>query len=74
MDRVLRPCRLLLLTVVVMLIVGNVAAKDQIPHLTILTMSLPAATQNAPYSAILVAAGGTPAYNWATMWYFAPSF
>ncbi len=68
MDRVSRYSCLLLSAVVVMLITGSMAAQQpgpQIPQLTIITMSLPSATENAPYSATLRAASGTPPYTWS---------
>lgn len=67
MNRATRYSCFLLSTLLVMLIAGNMAAQyiHQIPQLTIITMSLPPATQNAPYSATLVAGGGTPPYTWS---------
>ena len=65
MNRAIRYSCFLLSTLLVMLIAGNIAAQHQIPQLTIITSSLPAATQNAPYSATLAAGGGTLPYSWS---------
>src|ERR1700690_2589974 len=65
MNRAIYYFRCLLSTIVVMLVAGSMAAQHQIPQLTILTMSVPNAPQNVPYSTTLVAAAGSPPYTWS---------